>query len=409
MGDKFQVVETEFSWLNSYNFPLIVINNEIDMISAPYLIGLLNKNLSLGTIRLKAYGIVMFYRFCEVEKIDFPKMMMSLTNFKIGQVEALSAFLKAKQETGELVEEQTYKTRIITIKDFIFYWWDTYQSRASNDVDKLRHAKNKREVMINAFALELNVPWHSTNKTRIGLEPELRAFFWEVINPYSELNPFKYEPTKWRNYVIFLTLGLGGNRRGESILLRLQDVQIFGKEKFFEIIKDSKKVARKTGHKINPAVKTKGRKVALSDDLADIFKHYIIKERKKFRGYLKSDFLFLSTRGGKPLSLIAINHMVYKIIEAYPVFKDVLSPHRLRNTFHDLLYESLSMNNVKEQSDLSSTMKQAMKKRLQEYAGGWSQGSKMTDHYPAGSIERKVWDRTIALQKKALVELNNEK
>ncbi|MDQ2077469.1 site-specific integrase [Marinimicrobium sp. ABcell2] len=405
MSDKFRVVETEFSWLNSYNFPLIVINDEVDMISAPYLIGLLNKNLSLGTIRLKAFGIVMFYRFCEAEKIDFPKMMMSLTNFKIGQIEALSAYLKAKQDTGELVEEQTYKARIIAIKAFIFYWWDTYQSRASNDANKLRHAKDKREVMVNSFALELNVPWHSASKTHIGLEPELRALFWEIINPYSTLNPFKYEPTKWRNYVVFITLGLGGNRRGESTLLRIQDVQTTGREKFFEVVKDPKKVAAKTGHKINPSVKTKGRKVALSEDIADIFRHYITKERKKFKGHLKSDFLFLSTRGGKPLSLQAVNRMTEKIIEAYPAFKDALSPHRLRNTYHDLLYDSL--DNSPEQADLSPMMKQAMKKRLQEYAGGWSPGSKMTDQYPAGSIERKVWDRTVALQKDALGELEN--
>ena len=209
--------------------------------------------------------------------------------------------------------------------------------------------------------------------------------------------------------MIFLTLGLGGSRRGESILLRLQDVQTIGKEKFFEIIKDSKKIAIKTGHKVNPAVKTKGRKVALSDSLAEIFKHYITKERKKFRGHLKIDFLFLSTRGGMPLSLESINRMTEKIIEVYPVFKNVLSPHRLRNTFHDLLDESLDTNIVKEQSDLSPMMKQVMKKRLQEYAGGWSQGSKMTDHYPAGSIERKVWERTISLQKKALIDLDNEK
>jgi len=407
MKARYQIAETPFTSLGGHDIPLILINGEVDLISAPYLLGLLNRNQTIGTIRLRATAIIDFYRFCECEGINFPHMMSSLTNFQIGQLEALSAFLMANRATGELVAEQTYRAKILTAKAFIYFWWDTYQSRASNNAQKLEHAKNKRLVMEKSFQLLEKTPWNATQKTQIGLQPELRVLFWEIINPYSELNPFKYEATKWRNYVMFLTLGLGGNRRGESVLLRLQDVQVSGREKYFEVVKDPIKAPRKTGHKINPSPKTKGRKVALTDDIAEIFKHYIVHERPQFRGHLSTDFLFLSTKGGKPLSLRSVNHMTSKIIDKYPAFTGVLSPHRLRNTFHDLLHDAIDSQHS-EQQHMSPLMRESVKKSIQEYAGGWAHGSQMTSHYPAGSIERKVWQMTLSAQTQSLREYSDE-
>ena len=405
--NRYQVVETPFSTLGDHDIPLITINGEVDMVSAPFLLSLLNRNHAVGTVRIRAMAIIDFYRFCENERIDFPQMMASLTNFKVGQIEALSAFFMANRDTGELVAEQTYAAKMITAKAFINFWWDTYQSRASNNPEKLSHAKDKRLVMEQSFKLQEKTPWGATKKTRIGLHPELRALFWEIINPYSEINPFEYETTKWRNYLVFITLGLGGNRRGESVLLRLQDVQTSGREKYFEVVKDPLRAPRKTGHKINPSPKTRGRKVALTDDIAEIFKYYIVNVRPKFPGHLSSDFLFLSTRGGKPLSLRSVNHMTSRIINEFPAFKAVLSPHILRNTFHDLLHDAIDSQHA-ENTDMSPLMRESVKQRIQEYAGGWTPGSKMTAHYPAGSIERKVWQMTLAAQNASLQEISDE-
>lgn len=406
MQNRYQIVETPFATLGGHDIPLIAVNGEVDLISAPYLLSLVNRNQAIGTVRLRSAAIIDFYRFCESAGINFPHMMASLTNFQIGQLEALSAFLMANRATGELVAEQTYRAKMVTAKAFIYFWWDTYQSRASNNPKALAHAKDKRQIMEQSFRLLEKTPWGATQKTKIGLQPELRVLFWEIINPYSKLNPFEYQATRWRNYVMFLTLGLGGNRRGESVLLRLQDVQVTGREKYFEIVKDPLKAPRKTGHKINPSVKTKGRKVALSDEIADVFKHYIVHERPKFRGHLSSDFLFLSTKSGKPLSLRSVNHMTSKIIGKHPVFKGALSPHRLRNTFHDLLHDAIDKKHADE--DMSPLMRESMKKSIQEYAGGWAPGSDMPNHYPAGSIERKVWQMTLRAQNHSLRDLNDD-
>ena len=409
MSHQYRVIENPFSWLNDHSIPLITINNEVDMMSGPYLLGLLNKNIAIGSIRLKAYGIISFYHFCESQDIDFIKMMRELDPWTIRRVEALSAFLKAHKETGELVSENTYRAKMLAVKEFLLYWWDTYQARTVNNQEKLTHARNKREVMEEAFNLEMKVTWSSPTKTRKGLEPELKARFMEIINPYSELNPFKYEHVKWRNFAAILTMILGGNRRGETALLRLQDIQLMGRDKYYEIVKNPRRAPPKTGHMIEPSVKTKGRKISLSDDVATVFEHYIKKHRNKFKGARKSEFLFMSTHGGKPLALSSYNTVLYELIDAFPEFKGHLTPHRLRNTFHDDLLEEGTETIAKNNPDASPHMKESMLREAQIHAGGWSEKSNMPDKYPIGAIERMCAKLTKRIQDKGLAETSNGK
>ena len=132
--------------------------------------------------------------------------------------------------------------------------------------------------------------------------------------------------------------------------------------------------------------------------MAELFQHYILKNRVKFKGFLKLPDLFISTRGGHPLSVAGVNRVTEKIVKAYPEFKGLLSPHRLRNTFHDLLSDAQDKLLDHEMGNASPMMKQAQKSVVQEYAGGWARGSKMTEKYPAGAIERRVMSITKTVQ-----------
>lgn len=96
--------------------------------------------------------------------------------------------------------------------------------------------------------------------------------------------------------------------------------------------------------------------------------------------------MFLSSRDGLPLSVQTPNAILKQLINMYPEYEGVLSPHRLRNTFHDVLNDALNLMNAAE-SPLSRKLKKAP---IQEYAGGWKRGSEMPNHYPKGSIQREV-------------------
>lgn len=405
-----RIVQNRFTYLGYRTIPLLVVDNELELYSAGYLVRLLNKGSLPPTILIYAKGIMALYRFCESRNINLHERLRKLDHLKMTEIEDLSTWLSVKHDTGELQSDGTYKLRMRAAKAFIYFYWDTYQDRASNNAERLNHARHKREVMVNAFETVEDAPFSRPGKNYQGLTPELQIRFLEIIIPLkeNELNPFKSNHVRWRNYILLMTMMLGGNRRSESILMRLQDLNLYGREKYFEIYKGNEVLPKRSPHSQAPAVKTKGRKIGLSDEFAALFEHYLRRIRPKFRGHGKSENLFLSTKNGNPLSINTPNSITETIVKAYPEFKGLLTPHRLRNTFHDLLYDALDVELDEEFGNQSPMMKQSQKQVLQEQAGGWQRGSEMTSKYPAGSIERRVIAITQGAQKVALTPSKND-
>jgi len=394
--------------LGDRTIPLVVIDGELDLFSAGYLVGRLNEGLKPSTILIHAKGVREVYLFCFEANIDLPKRMSRLEQLTAGELERLSMWASANQETGELYTRGTFNLRWQSIQKFILWQWNFYQHRASNNAERLNNARNKKEIMTQAFKLYGKAPFKNSGKVTTGLEPELLAKLLRIIEPFQEnsLNPFKSTHLKWRNYILLLTFILGGNRRSESILLQLKDVNLYGKDKYFEIIKENGPLPVSYPHNEAPSVKTLGRKVALSDCTAALFEYYITKIRPKFKGAARSTYLFISSRKGLPLSTHTPNDIIETIITRYPEFKGKLSPHRLRNSFHDMLNDALDEYLEPDLGD-HPLMKQAKKSTLQEYSGGWARGSAMVAKYPAGSIERRVAQLTKGLQDKVFYDQKN--
>lgn len=402
-----QIRYTNFEKLGSINIPLLICDNELELISTGYLMSRLNSGVKIATLEIAAKGIKMLYEFCAESSIDIHNRLSRLEILNIHEIESLSAYISANHETGEVRAAGTYRLRYLHARNFIAWLWNFYQNRAANDPEKLNHSKNKKQVMDNSFKLNTSAPYKTTGRTLIGLTPELRAKFFEIINPLPEnqLNPFKSERIKWRNFILLLTMILGGNRRSESLLLQMNHLSLLGRDKYFEIVKDDSPLPAAYAHNKAPSVKTKGRKVALSDDIADLILHYAKNIRPQFEGYKKASHLFLSTRGkGKPLSVDTPNKITDEIVKAFPEYKRLLCPHRLRNTFCDLLNDALDETI---DPNLGPIMKSSYKSVLQEYAGGWARGSQMVAKYPAGSIERRVAMMTVSLQENILSNGNN--
>jgi len=396
--------------LGNRTIPQIVINGELDIFSAGYLIGLLNEGLKPSTILIHAKGIRELYLFCFAANIDLSKRMNRLEQFSAGELERLSMQVSVNKETRELHTRGTFKLRWQSIRKFILWHWNFYQHRSSNNAEKLNNARNKKEIMDQAFDLFGKAPSKNSGKVTVGLEPELLAKFLRIIEPLPEnnLNPFKSNRVKWRNYILLLTMLFGGNRRSESILLQLKDVNLYGKDKYYEIHKEKKPLPTAYPHNEAPSVKTLGRKVALSDDFAALFEYYILKMRPQFKGAARSTYIFISSRNGLPLSTHTPNDIIETIISQYPEFKGKLSPHRLRNSFQDMLNDGLDKSLDSELGDYP-LMKQAKKSTLQEYSGGWARGSAMIAKYPAKSIERRVAQLTKELQDSALNDIVDNK
>lgn len=395
-----KLVDVTFSKLGNIKLKLVVIDEELDLLSAGYILQRYDSGSKPNTIKKDAQSIQHFYRFCIQRGIDLNRLISSQSPFPMGVIESYSTFCSVDVNTGEQISSGHYEQRMRVSWAFIKWLWLFYQNRTKSDLDKLKAAKMQFTAMQEGFKLYLKSPFKTNVVFKRGLSTELRNHFFDIINPLpeNELNPWKSPKIRWRNYALLLTLVLGGNRKGESLLLKLNHFSLSGRRKYFEILKSSDVEYPRSEA---PSVKTLGREVELCDMMADIFEHYISVWRREFKGAEKSMFMFLSNKDGKPLSVQTPNAILNELIKKHPEYEGKLSPHRLRNTFHDVLNDALNLMYAGD----SAFSKKLNKAPIQEYAGGWKRGSEMTNYYPKESIQREVGKMHQMIQSKILTPL----
>lgn len=396
MGEV-NLVDVTFTKLGNVKLKLVEIDGQIEMLSAGYLLQRFDNGSKPNTVKKDAQSIQHLYRFCISGHVDIQRHISSQTPLSMGFIESYSAYCSADINTGAQISSGHYEQRMRVSWRYIKWLWLFYQNRTKNSLDSLQAAKIQYTSMEEGFKLYLKSPYTSAEPSKEGLSPELRGKFFNIINPFPEnhSNPWKSQKIRWRNYALLLTMVLGGNRKGESLLLKLNHFSLSGRRKYFEILKsDDIDYPRSEA----PSVKTLGREVELNDMMANIFEHYISHWRTQFKGANESMYMFLSNKDGKPLSVQTPNAILNELIKKHPEFSGRLSPHRLRNTFHDVLNDALNLMNL----GVSSLSKKLNKAPIQEYAGGWKRGSQMVNRYPKGSIQREVGQLHQIIQRKIL-------
>lgn len=395
---EFALTTIQFQKLGGLKLKLVTIDQQIDLFAGAYALQRYENGFKPNSIKTDQCIIVSLYRFCELNGIDLVRRVADQDFLKIGEIEGLSSFCGYSQITGDRVSPAWYSARMRGIKAFINYLWLFYQDRSKRDLESLKASQLLYERMQKGFRLYAKAPYDHNRKDKIGLTPELQSKFIAIIDPSEAngLNPWKTNKVRWRNYILLMLLMLGGNRKGETLLLKVNHFQLSGSRKYYDLIKvvDASDYPRMEA----PSVKTYGRQVELHNDLAEIIEYYIVSIRKQFLNWQSSSYVFISYRDGLPLSIQTPNAIINELNSKYPEFKGLLSPHRLRNTFHDLLNRALN-HKFKDESALGRHL---LKSPIQEAAGGWARGSKMPERYSRGSIQERVADVQILLQQQVM-------
>lgn len=394
----YALTTVQFEKLGGIKLKLVMVNQQIDLFAGAYAMQRFENGLRANSIRVDQTAVLNLYRFCELNDINLIQRIADQNPFKIGEIEALSSFCGYTRHTGDPVDPGWYAARMRGAKAFINYLWLFYQDRCKRDLESLQTSQMLYERMITGFQTYAKAPFKPYRKDKVGLSPELQAKFIAIIDPAdgNDLNPWKTSKVRWRNYILLILLMLGGNRKGETLLLKLNHFQLTGRRKYYDILKvvDVVNYPRMEA----PSVKTYGRQIDLHDDLAELIEHYITNVRKQFVGWQKTSYLLVSYRDGLPLSLQTPNAILNELIKKHPEFQGLLSPHRLRNTFHDLLNIALDRK-FKNQSALN---RMTLKSPIQEAAGGWARNSRMPERYAKGSIQTKVAEMQVAIQQQAI-------
>ncbi|WP_130904889.1 integrase [Pseudomonas sp. Sample_22] len=393
----YALTTVQFTKVGGIKLKLVAINGQIDLFAGAYALQRFENGLRINSIKADQTVILHLYRFCEINAIELIQRIADQKPLKIGEIEAFSSFCCCTRSTGVPVNAAWYAARMRGAMAFIHYLWSFYQDNLQADCAALQSALLRYQRMKAGFDLYAKSPYKSDRQDKIGLAPALQAKFISIIDPSpsNKLNPWKTSKVRWRNCALLLLLMLGGNRKGETLLLKLNHFQLSGHRKYYDIFKVGP-VADYPRSEV-PSVKTLGRQIELHEDLANLIEYYITQVRVLFTGWKSTSYLFISYRDGLPLSLQTPNAILNELTRKHPEFKGLLSPHRLRNTFHDLLDTALDLK-FKDQSPLSRTL---LKSPIQEAAGGWVRNSQMPERYAKGSIQRKVRASQVLIQQQA--------
>ena len=276
----------------------------------------------------------------------------------------------------------THRSRLETIRDYVLWQIDQILSSTDINYNKFDYITTKRELISRQFNKDL--PSIRLNR-RIGLEPKLRQRFLQVIRPDAQDNPWD-KSVRHRNYILCLIYLILGLRRGEALKLYLNDINLNGARPTLTV-KRKPDDANDTRRQ-EPRVKTLGRIIPLASDIVKILHEYIIKYRSKIPNAKKSPFLFLSSRTGNPLSLIAVNNIFYQIIKHHHEFKYILTPHILRHSYNDLLSEIADENGLSEHDVIE----------IRNYLCGWSRLSSQGESYRQRHIQQRAMVLSISHQ-----------
>lgn len=224
-----------------------------------------------------------------------------------------------------------------------------------------------------------------------ALPSDVLLELYDLINPLSNLNPFRTEQLRWRNYLLVLLLLHQGLRRSEALVLPLDALKPVRSSKntnnkrWLDVVENN---YERDSRAQKPTLKNEFavRQIPVSDSIAKIYEIYV----KNFRSKKSScTYLFLSQERS-PLSKRAVNeifgvlssHLSRSAVRALQeaMHKSTVSPHDLRHT--------CACVRLKQFIDAGDDMEVAMQKLRVFF--GWSRDSEMPRFYARAFFEHKL-------------------
>lgn len=293
-----------------------------------------------------------------------------------------------RRKTNYGVQPSTSAIRLVYIRIYLTWF-------ANNRIMKMQQGSARSEMIelrdLVLSAIEERTPSSRGRRgepERMGLTPEAQMTLLEIIDPAHANNPWETLHSKERNALIvhmMLELGL---RRGELLGVRINDIK-----------SNELYVARRPDDELDdrldePNAKTRARPIPLSRDLSQRIYFYVNGARYAIKAARKKPMLIVSDEG-RELSLSAVNKLFVPLQLSSPLLTYV-TPHTLRHTFNDNLYESLD----------AAGMSHVEIRKAMIRLNGWSDNSNSPDYYTKRSTTRRAHIAQLAHQNKITLVTN---
>ncbi|WP_396616119.1 tyrosine-type recombinase/integrase [Lysobacter soli] len=332
---------------------------------------------------LDAYcrDVLVLYRCADEKSIDLDLGLASLMGLPWRHIRQLANAL-ARTASGQIASKGTCERRLQATNsylDFAFeYFIEAKRVRIETQRQALENLRGQKARLAKYVASKKNEAPEAKQSTSFNAAE--MDIIWSVLHPESELNPFKHQAVRVRNYCMLRVAMETLARRSEVVLLEMHDINA-GADPTVIIKKPAQPNASR--RRDGASIKTLTRETPIRPELARALDVYIEEFRPEFvRPRVPSASLFLSARDGRRLASNTLN----QICEAISQVPEVAAlgkrfhPHSLRTSGSDWVDARLR------ESCSDSQERQA----LLAYLGGWSPGSKMPAYYARGSIRARL-------------------
>lgn len=215
---------------------------------------------------------------------------------------------------------------------------------------------------------------------RTGLLPAERKILLEAIRPDSPNNPFRGGFHRHRNFLYLRLLYFVGHRRGESLQMKVEDLNVHSGYVRIHRSADDLDDPRS----IQPRTKTLARTVPISPELAEELYDYIHDVWSKLPISQRRHGYLWTTSNGFPLALSTVNDMFVRLRRNVKGLPPNLSPHMLRHDWNERFSERIdALPPERKPGDAKEAM-------VRSHMMGWTSGSNMTERYTRRFIKSKA-------------------
>lgn len=345
----------------------------------------------IATSKRKVASVALLYEWAEQREIDLDARFQSLNLLSSDEITSLSEHLYLnKAKSGPTSSRMTvvgsnHRSRVDNVVGYI-------QSRASKfitsyniDHPKVFNANQRLQLIIKQLkelrGSSVSIPIGSLS------EMQCRELF-EIVRPGSPRNPFQ-KRTQLRNYVIFLLLYELGLRRSEPLTIKGRHVSI-GRQSIIRITFTPNDPSDQRVD--NPSLKTKSRELPISLELARSYEMLLRERRsnpKTMNGAKKTEFIFISTKDGQPLSKKSLDDLFVILREKFPdIFPRDFSPHYLRRTWNYRFSKACEC----------AAIEHKLADKIHRYFMGWSINSSQPSNYNEKFIAEMAMKIGLAMQ-----------
>lgn len=283
---------------------------------------------------------------------------------------------------GAEASQSTCARRLESIKSFIDFSFEHYvELNRLSLLEQSQAEKNKNKNLRNLHKKVIKIAQQSEpSLPATPLDSDEQALLKSVLSPGDSRNPFNSVQTQARNHCLFLVMLETLARRGEVVLIELNDVDL-GPSPTIRIKRpsDINRERRKDG----ASLKTRGRVVPISASLAASLNEYISDHRAKLlKPRRPCTALFVSSRDGRRLSARTVNTVLRTVAACLglPKFSTRIHPHGLRSTGANIARKRLENSGAP-----SINVKDAL-----AYLGGWSPNSESVQQYSRQAISDRL-------------------